>query len=121
MAALWETLGFALRSYSTQNLTSLGPLIPAQILIVLAPLWLNAFIYMVLGRMIYFFLPDKQCFGISAKRLTLIFVILDVVAFLVQGASSSMFSSEEPEIINIGKNMCKIYSKAFTHYPCAVI
>lgn len=108
MGALWETLGFALRSYSTQTLDSTGPYIPAQILIVLAPLWLNAFIYMVLGRMIHFFLPDKRCFGISARRLTLIFVILDVFAFLIQGASSSMLSSDDPKLINIGKNICMI-------------
>ncbi|EEP82546.1 predicted protein [Uncinocarpus reesii 1704] len=88
-----------------KRLRSLGPYIPAQILIILAPLWLNAFIYMVLGRMIYFFLPEQKCFGISAKRLTLIFVILDVTAFLVQGSASSLLSSDDPNTMNIGKNL----------------
>ncbi|KAI1979432.1 hypothetical protein LOZ53_000678 [Ophidiomyces ophidiicola] len=102
MASAWETLGFALRSYSTQNLRSLGPFVPSQLLIILSPLWLNAFVYMVLGRMIYFFLPEKKCFGITAKKLTLIFVLLDITAFLVQGSAASMLSGDNKKLVKIG-------------------
>ncbi|WEW55128.1 hypothetical protein PRK78_000556 [Emydomyces testavorans] len=106
MASLWETAGFALRAYSTQRLRSLEIFAPAQILIILAPLWLNAFVYMVLGRMIYFFLPEKKCFGISARKLTLLFVLLDITAFLAQGAAGSLLSGENSaDAKNIGKNL----------------
>ncbi|EFW20458.1 hypothetical protein D8B26_003164 [Coccidioides posadasii str. Silveira] len=103
MAAIWETIGFSLRAYSTQNLRSIGPVVPSQLLIILSPLWLNAFVYMVLGRMIYFFLPEKRCFGISAKKLTMLFVILDITAFLVQGTGGSMLSGDDPKTVNLGK------------------
>jgi RTA1 like protein len=52
---------------------------------------LNAFDYMVLGRMIHFFVPSKLLFGIPASTLALGFVSLDFVSFVVQlvGGSSS--------------------------------
>ncbi|KAK2809823.1 hypothetical protein FQN50_003463 [Emmonsiellopsis sp. PD_5] len=106
MSSLWETAGFALRSLSAQKITGLWHFIPQQLLIILAPLWLNAFVYMVLGRMIHFFLPGEKIFGISARRLTLIFVLLDIVAFLVQGSSSSLMSSDDLKMVDIG---IKIY------------
>ncbi|KAK2784437.1 hypothetical protein FQN52_009018 [Onygenales sp. PD_12] len=106
MSCIWETAGFALRSVSAQKIIGLWHFIPQQLLIILAPLWLNAFVYMVLGRMIHFFIPEKKIFGISARRLTLIFVLLDIVAFLVQGSSSSLMSSDDLKMVDIG---IKIY------------
>ncbi|KIX10031.1 uncharacterized protein Z518_01112 [Rhinocladiella mackenziei CBS 650.93] len=102
MAGLWETAGFAVRSYSAKQFRGLGHFIPQQLLIILAPLWVNAFVYMVAGRMIYFLIPEKKVFGISAHRLTLIFVILDIFAFLVQGSSSSLMTSDDYDTIRIG-------------------
>ena len=68
----------------------------------------NAFDYMVLGRMMHFFLPQKKILGIPARRITLYFVLFDVVyvilakkaqenladwkchsAFLIQGAGAA--------------------------------
>lgn len=58
--------------------------------------------------MVYFFLPDKRCFGISARKLTVIFVCLDIIAFLTQGASSSLLNSDTPNTVKVGINICKI-------------
>jgi hypothetical protein len=41
--------------------------------------WINAFVYMVMGRMIYFYIPDQQIYGIKAIKLAKIFVWLDVL------------------------------------------
>ncbi|PGH27442.1 hypothetical protein AJ80_00920 [Polytolypa hystricis UAMH7299] len=105
MSCIWETAGFAVRVYSTKQFRGLGHFIPQQLLIILAPIWLNAFVYMVLGRMIYFYIPEKAVFGVSARRLTLLFVALDIIAFLVQGSSSSLMSSDDYEVVRIGINI----------------
>ncbi|KAK1141048.1 hypothetical protein N8T08_009621 [Aspergillus melleus] len=51
---------------------------------------INAFLYMTIGRLIYFFIPDKRLGGITAKRYGQLFVWLDIVAFLVQAAGAVM-------------------------------
>jgi hypothetical protein len=45
---------------------------------------------MTLGRMIHYYHPRKTLAGISAKRYGLIFVTLDIIAFLVQLAGAAM-------------------------------
>jgi len=62
------------------------------LLILLAPLWINAFVYMTLGRMIHFFLTPDTVFGIRAKRITLMFVLCDILSFLVQATGGSLLS-----------------------------
>ncbi|KAF8587695.1 RTA1-domain-containing protein, partial [Ramaria rubella] len=102
IACLWEMFGFVLRILSVMNQTNKSVFIPQQLLLILAPLWVNAFDYMILGRMIHFFLPDQMVLGIKAKRLTLLFVLLDVTAFIVQGGGATMLSSNDPKTIELG-------------------
>ena len=45
---------------------------------------INAFLYMTLGRMVQFFLPEQRLVKISAQRFGLIFVCLDIFAFIIQ-------------------------------------
>jgi hypothetical protein len=78
MGAIWETAAFVIRCISIQNPTSQGAYDPQFILILLAPLWINAFDYMLLGRMVYYFLEDRRLFGIRAERMALCFVLLDI-------------------------------------------
>ncbi len=106
MAGLWETAGFAVRSYSAREFRGLGHFIPQQLLIILAPLWTNAFVYMVAGRMIHFLIPEKKVVGISARRLTLTFVMCDILSFLIQGSSSSLMSSNNHSTVKIGIRIC---------------
>jgi hypothetical protein len=107
MATLWETTGFILRVLATQHQASVGFATPSQLLILLAPLWINAFAYMILGRMIHFYLPDQKVWGIKAKRLTLIFVLLDIGSFIVQGIGGSMLSGHESNsAMMLGIHIC---------------
>lgn len=110
MAGLWETSGFAVRSYSARQFRGLGHFIPQQLLIVLAPIWTNAFVYMVAGRMIHFLIPERKIFGIGARKLTIIFVVLDIFAFLIQGSSSSLMSSDNSDSVKIGIKICAFSS-----------
>ncbi|KAG5208142.1 RTA1-involved in 7-aminocholesterol resistance [Trichophyton interdigitale] len=101
----WEAIAYGLRAAGAKNIYQKGFGLPHHILIALAPLWINAYVYMVLGRMVHFFLPDKRCFGISARRLTVIFVCLDILAFLTQGASTSLLNSDTASTVKIGINI----------------
>lgn len=114
MAGVWETAAFALRAAGAKDVRQDVFGIVHQVLLALSPLWVNAYVYMVLGRMVYFFIPEKKCFGITAQRLTLIFVVLDVFAFLVQGSSTTLMNSDDPKMVKIGINICKRH--AHTHF-----
>lgn len=56
---------------------------------------INAFLYMILGRMIHLFTPTKTLARVSATRLALLFVILDIIAFLIQAAGAILASSQD--------------------------
>lgn len=58
------------------------------LLFLLAPLWINAFLYMTLGRMVWFFDERKKLAGLSPQRFGSIFVWLDVFSFLVQATGA---------------------------------
>src|SRR5204863_8870380 len=70
MAGLLLTTGFGIRALPARKIRGLWHFIPMQLLIVLAPLWLNAFVYMVMGRIVHFFVPDCKIFSITARRLS---------------------------------------------------
>ena len=53
-------------------------------MVLLAPMWINAFDYMLLGRMVYFFIPSQQLWKIKGIKIAKIFVWLDVLSFLTQ-------------------------------------
>lgn len=50
---------------------------------------------MTLGRLIHFFIPDQRLGGITAKRYGLVFVWLDILAFIVQLAGASITTQED--------------------------
>ena len=78
MGALWETLAFIIRSVTIQNPTN-NSLYNAQfVLVLLAPLWINAFDYMVLARLVHMFMPDKQLARLRGRMLGVWFVLLDI-------------------------------------------
>ncbi|KFZ10962.1 hypothetical protein V501_04960 [Pseudogymnoascus sp. VKM F-4519 (FW-2642)] len=95
MASTWETLGFAFRIMGARNPRASGWPVASQMLVLLAPLWINAFVYMVVGRIVYFWLPDKRIWGIRATSLTRWFVWFDVIVFLIQAAGGMMLSGTD--------------------------
>ncbi|KAK5195854.1 hypothetical protein LTR92_004795 [Exophiala xenobiotica] len=117
MGALWQTIAYIFRVISIADPASLGDYAAWFVLILVfyptlnlgpmaailstaltalawhqvAPLWTNAFVYMIVGRMVWNFVPTAKILGITAWRFGLCFVLLDVVAFIVQvyGAASA--------------------------------
>jgi signal transduction histidine kinase len=96
MGAAWECGGYVFRILSVMHELNSAFATAQFLLILLAPLWINAFTYMVLGRAIHFFLDDDRVFGIRARRITLMFVLFDIAAFLVQATGGAMTSNSEP-------------------------
>jgi hypothetical protein len=56
----------------------------------------NAFDYMVLGRMIHYFLPSHSLFSVPASTIAAIFVSLDFISFVVQLVGGSMAGPNSP-------------------------
>ena len=79
MSALWQLLTYGFRIASIYQPTSVSLYSVWFTLILIAPLWTNAYVYMVMGRMVWNFTTKAKVLGLSAWRFTLIFVILDVV------------------------------------------
>ncbi|RKL05029.1 hypothetical protein BFJ68_g5585 [Fusarium oxysporum] len=106
MGAAWETIGFAFKTLGSRDQQNMTYLIWGQLFFLLAPLWINAFVYMAVARMVYFRMPDRKLLGIKAIRMTLLFVWLDIILFLVQGAGGSMLSNnDDMNVIRIGQKL----------------
>ncbi|KAG8669041.1 hypothetical protein FPOAC1_008428 [Fusarium poae] len=104
MGAAWETIAFAFKTLGSRDQQNITYLTLGQILFLLAPLWINAFVYMGVARMVYFSMPAQKLLGIKAIRMTLLFVWLDVILFLVQGSGGIMLSSTDADsnLIDVG-------------------
>jgi len=89
MGAWWETASFAIRVYGTKHQQDANIAFVSQILVLLAPMWINAFVYQCMGRMIYFFIPEQKIWGVKGIKVAKIFVWLDVASFITQVAGSS--------------------------------
>lgn len=109
MAGIWEIAGYASRSYSISRQAESGIYTAQFLLILLAPLWINAFVYMILGRMIHFFLENDRIYSLRARRVTLIFVMFDITAFVVQLSGGLMSSGSDNPISTIKLGL-KIYT-----------
>ena len=96
MAGIWETLGYTMRILSVRDQNNSAFFTAQQLLIILAPLWINAFVYMLLGRMVHFYLANDRIFKIRARRITLLFVLCDIISFLIQATGGMMINSEYP-------------------------
>ncbi|EFQ97005.1 hypothetical protein MGYG_00048 [Nannizzia gypsea CBS 118893] len=90
MGATWECAGFVVRSIGTRDQQSSGIATTAQLFILLSPLWVNAFDYMVLARMIHFYIPSRTIGIFKPAMLAKIFVVLDFGAFIIQLVGGGM-------------------------------
>lgn len=84
MADIWEVIAFVGRSLLAkhQNKTTYDTIF--TLFLLLAPLWVNAFLYMTLGRMVWFFDETQKLAKLSARRFGTLFVLLDIFSFIIQ-------------------------------------
>ncbi|KAH8678857.1 RTA1 like protein-domain-containing protein [Tricladium varicosporioides] len=90
-SGLAQTLTYIFRILSILHPDSFAAYVAWFVLILVAPLFTNAYVYMALGRMLWNYVADAKIYRITAWRLGMYFVILDIVAFVVQvyGAASA--------------------------------
>ena len=74
---------------------------------------------MVMGRIVYNFTPSASVFKIKAWRFGLIFVMLDVVAFMIQLAGlASVGAANKPNKATFGIHICKLTISRCCMYVC---
>jgi hypothetical protein len=106
MGALWETISFILHSLGAHDQQNIGYATGWYILFLLAPLWINAFVYMTFSRMVYYFLPDQRVWIFQGQKMSKYFVWADVATFIVQAAGGVMASpSADASTIKTGLNV----------------
>ncbi|KAE8447874.1 hypothetical protein EG329_010103 [Mollisiaceae sp. DMI_Dod_QoI] len=97
MGSLWEFASFATRSVSTLHQQSVVLVLVSQLFVLLAPLLINAFAYMLLARLINFYCPTHSILSIPAPVLSILFVSLDFVSFVIQLVGGSYAGPTAPE------------------------
>ncbi|KAH6640390.1 RTA1 like protein-domain-containing protein [Chaetomium tenue] len=97
MGALWEYACFMLRTLGAFDQQNGGLVVVGTLLFLLAPLWINAFVYMVVARLINFLLPSnsQKIFGLSPRWLAKAFVVADVLSFFIQAAGGGMLAGQD--------------------------
>jgi len=78
MGGLWETGALVTRALAVVEPTSEGLFDTQFALVLISPLWINAFIFVLLGRLVYYYLPSKKLLGMRTWAFGLIFVLCDV-------------------------------------------
>jgi hypothetical protein len=104
MGTSWEFASFILRTLGSKNQQNAAFATVSQILLLLAPMWINAFDYMLLGRMVYFFVPEQKIWKIKAIKIAKIFVWLDILSFLTQAGGGVLIqpsNSESTQMLGI--------------------
>ncbi|CZT48072.1 uncharacterized protein RSE6_08723 [Rhynchosporium secalis] len=104
----WERIGFVFRALSAKNQQSAGIITISQLSILLAPLWMNAFSSMVLGRMIHFYIPNHRRLRLKASTFATCFVLLDRICFMIQLTGGDMAGvGAPPEQMKTGLDIYK--------------
>lgn len=79
MSGTIQTLTYIFRVLSILNPASYAVYAVWFVLILIAPLWTNAFVYMVMGRMVWNFTDDARILRMRPWQFGFIFVTLDIM------------------------------------------
>lgn len=93
MSALLQTLTYILRALNISLPTSRNLYIAWFVLLMIAPIWTNAYVYVVFGRITRERKSSEALERVLAWKHGLTFVILDVIAFLVQVSGAGIAAS----------------------------
>ena len=104
LGGIFEFVGYIGRILSSSDVTILGPYIIQSILLLVAPALYAATLYMSLGRLIERMECQKYSI-IPLKYLTKIFVVGDVLSFLMQGSGGGIMSAGDHSSMKTGENI----------------
>ncbi|KAJ6049153.1 uncharacterized protein N7446_007520 [Penicillium canescens] len=107
IGGLFEACGYVARFVSAEespNWTT-KPYIAQSLMLLLAPAFFAASIYMILGRIIHL-LNGASCSLVRPSWLTKIFVAGDVLSFFIQsGGGGILATAKDKSKVNLGNNM----------------
>ncbi|KAL3482162.1 RTA1 like protein [Aspergillus californicus] len=102
VGAIMMTIGYLFRAISSQDQTSLVPYIAQNVCLLLPPSLYAATIYMIYGRIVlYAQAPELSI--IAPAKVTKIFVLGDVFAFLLQASGGGMMAISS--MASMGQNL----------------
>ncbi|KAL1406128.1 hypothetical protein Q8F55_007811 [Vanrija albida] len=104
LGTLMMTAGIAVRVVSHYNLQSNANFILQQILVILSPCLLIAANYILLGRIAGHLDAQRHIF-MRPSRVSWVFVISDILTFLVQGGASGLAASDNRNTSNVGQKV----------------
>ena len=106
MGSLWEMTAFILHSLGAKDQQNIAYATVYNVLFLLAPLWINAFVYMTFARMVFYFTADQKVWRVKAVSLAKYFVWLDIGSFIVQAVGGTMATpGASPQIVQTGINV----------------
>jgi hypothetical protein len=76
---LWETAAFVFRIVSAKHPTHKASYDASFLLVLLAPICINAFDYMIISRIVKMFLPNDRVLGLKGSILGKLFVCFDLL------------------------------------------
>jgi hypothetical protein len=79
MSAIWQTVAFIVRCIAIIHPTNEPINNITYVLVLLAPLWTNAFCFMVMARLVHMFMLQNRIFRLKGSWLGVLFVILDIL------------------------------------------
>ncbi|KAI9354316.1 RTA1 like protein-domain-containing protein [Zopfochytrium polystomum] len=101
LGCLLEVLGFLARMKAANEPFDNGPYAIQQFLIIIAPVFFAASLYLVLKHLIN--AVDPALSPLKPKLIGVVFVGFDILSFVVQGAASGLIvGSTDPDQINLG-------------------
>ncbi|KAM0263964.1 hypothetical protein ACHAQJ_000999 [Trichoderma viride] len=109
MSGVWQVLTYIFRTVSIQKPDSFNYYAAWFVLILIAPLWTNAFVYMVFGRMVWNYTENRRLWRIKAPHFGLVFVLLDILSFVVQvyGAAQATGNNAPQNKLRIIFRICE--------------
>ncbi|KAJ5938866.1 hypothetical protein N7466_002000 [Penicillium verhagenii] len=102
VGGIFQIIGYIARAASHFHTTSTILYALQTLLVLLAPTLYAASIYMVLGRAITF-LRGQHLSYVPVKYMTKIFVLGDVLSFILQGAGGGVMSSGSGNMLTVGQ------------------
>ncbi|RYP67625.1 hypothetical protein DL770_008584 [Monosporascus sp. CRB-9-2] len=107
MASLWETVAYLFRTVSTRHQNIAGVYIVYRVFILMSPLWVNTFIYLLFKRMVHYFAPSRKVLSIPTLPFGVGSMLLHITACVVQLVGASMgVPSALPEQRAHGMHAC---------------
>lgn len=106
-----QTAAYILRIISIKDVTNTNIYSDWFILMMVAPIWTNAYAYMVMGRMVFNFTTSGSVYKIKAWHFGLIFVLLDIFAFFVQvvGAAIASATNNDVKLAMVGSEYARFH------------